>query len=657
MKHRQLIGICQALGYTQQTSEGICHGFSAMWAQAVCSNDLATFNKRLNYLERFKDKPEHLKDLIEQAQRNVAKGKFNDNDEFLIEIQAFFQNVALHLAPSTGINIFNKAYQHNEVKIAPYTQSASLEKMGGLSRTFFRVDQYNETTLKNYLVNLSEQLKDKNNAAILLSANRHTVSVRVLGKNQFELLDTNYLDERGKRYTAEELAAKLDYQSFNNNNRLISWLTGTKNPLVMKTAVFTAEDNQFELDIPATEVEVKILHPSSGSLLLHTAAFSNDVATLKHINFNCIDVNLPNSEDMSPLAIACGTGSKEAVEYLLTIPDININLETKTGRTPLSFAIESGNEAIVALLLNRGAKVNKIDSLGYTLLHQALLSGNPRLIEEMLDDPDISINQKTNRNLRTPLHLACYIGNRDIVQKLISRPNIDFNALCSEGLTPLMVACRMNHSELIPLLIDKTDLSIKDIAPDSPLIKLIPTCHPEIQLKFLQKAISCYIAHRQKEAVYTNQWQRGFSREEKLTAAEALRDIVDGKKVDITSHEKVLSNGRLAALYNLYTNNLQGLELDKKPKQTYVSVGESLGVTKQQNKTSKLSDNTSTRRHPAVTSTSSADDPNILLLTECDSKSAPDSEKSLSLISSPETISPTVSRTPTPFSFKPELVK
>jgi ankyrin repeat protein len=55
--------------------------------------------------------------------------------------------------------------------------------------------------------------------------------------------------------------------------------------------------------------------------------------------------------------VACQNGSSEMVSYYLDEFKVNINEKDFNGVTCLHFACINGNEKIVALLLNHGAKI------------------------------------------------------------------------------------------------------------------------------------------------------------------------------------------------------------------------------------------------------------------------------------------------------------
>jgi len=241
MRHTQLIHIAHTFGYKTISFEGLCKGYSAMWIQAVCSGDLKTFNERMGILEQFAQSPEklfaeinHIKDLVRKDQ-NLTELQYK-----YLEIPVFFDGISLYLDPGQNKELFNNKWlkQSNEADISAYVQSKALEDRGGLFKAFTVVNQYDDLDkLTHFLDQVSNELKDKKDIGIDLSANGHSVAVRVLGQNKFQLIDTNNLDEADEIYSSQELAEKLDSISF-SNNPWYEWFTGFK-PLIMSTSIFT----------------------------------------------------------------------------------------------------------------------------------------------------------------------------------------------------------------------------------------------------------------------------------------------------------------------------------------------------------------------------------------------------------------------------------
>lgn len=96
------------------------------------------------------------------------------------------------------------------------------------------------------------------------------------------------------------------------------------------------------------------------------------------------------------VAACCDAGSK-------------LEAQDNRGRTALLLAAEVGSLPLVELLIKRGANPLASDSLGYTLLHYAVLSDNPGLVNWILEHIPIDVNAKDREG-----HTAFfYLDNND----------------------------------------------------------------------------------------------------------------------------------------------------------------------------------------------------------------------------------------------------
>jgi len=620
MKHSELIKLGQALGYKSIHDRGLCKGFSMMWIEAVCvgESEVANLNKRMRLLEHYASTPQKLAQDIAKVRNIVKEGKkeLTYTQKMILEVPSFFEGISLYLQPDMHKEIWgNKRFnQQNEVDIANYIQSQMMEEMGGLSKPFKSTEQYDQKGLVNFLNKLSDRLQDRKDVGVDLAANNHSVAIRVLGKNKFQLVDTNHLDKAQKTYTSEELAKQLN-QSFFNENSWFNWFNEPK-PLLINTSIFTSQDRPIQ-DIKLLHSNVPITHLADTKPfnLLSAAACNNDVSTIKRIDFNIIDVNLTDDMGITALHSSCYSNSEEAFNFLLTIPSVNVNhgkislfdacLYTKQFNLAKklldhpsfdpNIAFGAGNALhritymdsspetieIAKEIIKKGVDVNAPDDFGRYPIYNTCLNGNLPLFEVLLEqgaNPFIDTPQndtllfasainghnnlmdvllgkgldpnQVNRYQENPLHYACLNGHLKIVETLLSR-DVDCNRRSVYGLTPLMMACDNSHIHLIPILLPKTNLSMKDIQPDSPLVKQITMCDQTTQIEFLKKALTCYIKDRSADKQYLNWFNWGFSRDEKIQAAQALLDRLDGKETDCQPHIDVLNNSRLSNLYNL----------------------------------------------------------------------------------------------------------
>jgi hypothetical protein len=119
------------------------------------------------------------------------------------------------------------------------------------------------------------------------------------------------------------------------------------------------------------------------------------------------------------LHLAVYFGLREAVIVLI---ERGCHLDSKDsyGRTPLSWAAESGHEAVVKQLLSTG-KVDadsKDNYYGQTPLWWAAESGHEAVVKLLLSTGKVDADSKDNYNGRTPLSLAAGRGHEAVVKLL-----------------------------------------------------------------------------------------------------------------------------------------------------------------------------------------------------------------------------------------------
>ena len=114
------------------------------------------------------------------------------------------------------------------------------------------------------------------------------------------------------------------------------------------------------------------------------ACKENKLEKVKELSLQIDDINWgnPNEYDYTGLYVSCAYGNKEIVEYLISLPKINVNKEDKDGETPLWSACWNGKEEIVKILLkDERVNVNKEDNDGETPLFIACWGGEEEIVK------------------------------------------------------------------------------------------------------------------------------------------------------------------------------------------------------------------------------------------------------------------------------------
>src|SRR5262249_29184941 len=114
-------------------------------------------------------------------------------------------------------------------------------------------------------------------------------------------------------------------------------------------------------------------------------------------------------------------------------------------------AAEKNHFNVVEELLKRGADSWSMNVKCFLPLHFAVNNGNLEIVQLILDDGNDSFIDAQINDGCTALHLAVLKGHFEIVEELLKR-GADLNILNNDGNTPLMLAERMHHIEIIKLI-------------------------------------------------------------------------------------------------------------------------------------------------------------------------------------------------------------
>ncbi|SCO78518.1 uncharacterized protein FRV6_02731 [Fusarium oxysporum] len=149
-----------------------------------------------------------------------------------------------------------------------------------------------------------------------------------------------------------------------------------------------------------------------------------------------ININGRDSHGRTPLSWAAGGGHEGVIQVLLktgkpdvawwpkaivrllllTTGKVNINTKDEEDRTPLWWAVEGGHEAVVRLLLNRGARTKVTDKEGRTPLLRAAEGGHEAVMSLLLDRG--ARTEVADEKGRTPLWWAALWGHEAVVRLL-----------------------------------------------------------------------------------------------------------------------------------------------------------------------------------------------------------------------------------------------
>ena len=232
-----------------------------------------------------------------------------------------------------------------------------------------------------------------------------------------------------------------------------------------------------------------------GSTALHYASQRGEVGCVEVLLKYGASARLPNSQDMTPLHLACASGHQNVVEIVLQEwvtpdPQVVLNMKDYQGRTPLHVCLYHKQFQLFAYLATTylaSLDLKMSDNAGYTLPCLLFFCKFKLADDRYMDLPILSSEEATwllhegvaqlNLDLvvlsiahgalvncfdymeQSPLILASKIGSLDICRALVESGAAP-NACDVLGSTPLHYACRLGHSEVAQYL-----LSIPDLDP------------------------------------------------------------------------------------------------------------------------------------------------------------------------------------------------
>jgi ankyrin repeat protein len=157
----------------------------------------------------------------------------------------------------------------------------------------------------------------------------------------------------------------------------------------------------------------------------------------------------------------------EAVVKLLLERGAELEAKDSDSRTPLLWATISGHEAIIKLLLERGAELEAKGSYSLTPLLYAALHGHEAVVKLLLER-GAEFEAKDSYN-RTPLLYAALHGHEAVVKLLLER-GAELEAKDSYSRTPLLYAALHGHEAVVKLLLERgAELEAKDSDSRTPL--------------------------------------------------------------------------------------------------------------------------------------------------------------------------------------------
>lgn len=227
----------------------------------------------------------------------------------------------------------------------------------------------------------------------------------------------------------------------------------------MKFKTNSEYDKSKNLDLDAKD--------SAGYAALHKAVFSRRFDEVKLLIDKGARVDVEDKHKLTPLFYAVMNNDEKMIKFLVEIGNANVNLGKYNN--PLGIAISRGYMELAEYLIDKGADINRQDSIGRTFLHKAAEDGNLAAVKFLVEKgARLDVLDEWNH---TPLHVAANIkvnkGHIEVVDYLVKN-GADINL--THNYTPIHLAITRGNLDMVKCLIDNgADLYIKRACDGTPL--------------------------------------------------------------------------------------------------------------------------------------------------------------------------------------------
>lgn len=156
-----------------------------------------------------------------------------------------------------------------------------------------------------------------------------------------------------------------------------------------------------------------------GSSKLCDLAEDGDLGGVKRAIAKGADVNERGLFKMTPLMAAAAKGREDVVQYLLSLPETDVNTLNAGGTTALMTAARGGHLGTVKILLaDPRCDANTLGRWGGTALMNAAGFGHREVVGELLKIEGISLAETYTDSKHSPITIARQNGFEDIAKRL-----------------------------------------------------------------------------------------------------------------------------------------------------------------------------------------------------------------------------------------------
>merc|ERR1712062_56368 len=192
-----------------------------------------------------------------------------------------------------------------------------------------------------------------------------------------------------------------------------------------------------------------------------------------------VNVNIVNEiYDHTPLMVACLIGHENIVRRLCQAPGIELNRRNVTGLTALYFAVDMNSPRCVEVLRGAGdVDWNVRTEDGESPLTMAVEDGYADVLQTILSVPephlDLSVTDERGRNV-AQIAVEENGGDRQRCVEILSRDRrVNWNIKNSEGDTPVMFCVKNNKIEMARCLINTPGVDLDTMDRDGKYLETV----------------------------------------------------------------------------------------------------------------------------------------------------------------------------------------
>eukprot|EP01080_Neovahlkampfia_damariscottae_P009878 gene9878-2200_t len=165
------------------------------------------------------------------------------------------------------------------------------------------------------------------------------------------------------------------------------------------------------------------------STAIHECVKINNIEMVEILIHEGININSLDSDSRTPLHFSSKLGLDD-ISILLLGNHAIVNIRDNYGYSPLFLALKSHQFDIVPNLILFGGDINFKRDNGMTILHEAMLIGDEKMMNWILKNGKIKLNFK-DQSGSTPLLKSTTLCSPEMIYKFIKTPGVDFKAIDS----------------------------------------------------------------------------------------------------------------------------------------------------------------------------------------------------------------------------------